>query len=75
MITVQHVTKAIAVALMLLMLPGCTTMELAVDLFKKQTREAVKDEVVVAAPRYKVCNPNKVAGISYYPERNLTSVA
>ena len=34
MITLQHVTKAIAVALMLLMLPGCTSIELAVDLYK-----------------------------------------
>ena len=72
MIFVQHVTKAIPVGLMLLMLPGCTSMELAIDLYKKQTREAVEDEVVVAAPRYKVGNPYKVVGIWYYPERNLT---
>ena len=72
MITLQHVTKAFAVALMLLMLPGCTSMELAIDLYKKQTRDAAEDEVVVAAPRYKVGNPYKVAGIWYYPERNLT---
>ena len=72
MITLQHVTKALAVALMLLMLPGCTSMELFVDLYKKQTREAAGGEVVVAAPRYKVGNPYKVAGIWYYPERNLT---
>jgi rare lipoprotein A len=72
MITLQHVTKALFMALMLLMLPGCTSMELAVDLYKKQTREAAEDEGVVAAPRYKVGNPYKVAGIWYYPERNLT---
>ena len=72
MITLQHVTKAIFMVLMLLMLPGCASMELAVDLYKKQTREAAEDEGVVAAPRYKVGNPYKVAGIWYYPERNLT---
>ncbi len=72
MITLRHVTKAIGLALMLLLLPGCTSMELAFDLYKKQTREAAEDEVVVAAPRYKVGNPYKVAGIWYYPERNLT---
>ena len=71
MITVQHVIRAITVALMLLMLQGCTSMELAIDLYKKQTREDAEDKVV-AAPRYKVGNPYKVAGIWYYPERNLT---
>ena len=49
MITVQHVTKAIAVALMLLMLPGCTSMELAIDLYKKQTRKAAGDKVVAVS--------------------------
>ena len=72
MITLRHVTKAIFMALMLLLLPGCTSMELAFDLYKKQTREAAEGEVVVPAPRYKVGNPYKVAGIWYYPERNLT---
>ena len=57
--------------LALLMMQGCSSMELAIDLYKKQTRKAV-EESVAAAPRYKVGNPYKVGGIWYYPERNLT---
>ncbi|MBT6565491.1 MAG: septal ring lytic transglycosylase RlpA family protein, partial [Candidatus Puniceispirillum sp.] len=71
---------------------GCTTAELAVDLFKKSQKnktaqqtdsddvewkvgKASKDGAdgnkVVAAPRYKVGNPYQVAGIWYYPDRDL----
>lgn len=70
MIKLQHATKASALLLAMLMLPGCTSMELAVDILKKHKLESDVD--VVAAPRYKVGNPYKVAGIWYYPERNLT---
>ena len=58
-------------AIVLLMLQGCSSVELAIDLYKKQKRETT-EEAVVAAPRYKVGNPYKVAGVWYYPERNLT---
>jgi rare lipoprotein A len=54
-----------------MMLQGCSSVELAIDLYKKQKRETTED-VVVAAPRYKVGNPYKVAGVWYYPERDLT---
>ena len=53
------------------MLQGCSSVELAIDLYKKQKRETTED-AVVAAPRYKVGNPYKVAGVWYYPERDLT---
>ena len=71
MITLQHVIRAFAIALTLLMMPGCSSLELAVDLYKKQTRDTV-ERSVVSAPRYKVGNPYKVGGVWYYPERNLT---
>jgi rare lipoprotein A len=71
MITLHHVIRAFAMALILLMMQGCSSVELAVDLYKKQKRETA-EEAVVAAPRYKVGNPYKVAGVWYYPERDLT---
>ena len=58
-------------AFILLMLQGCSSVELAIDLYKKQKRDTT-EEAVVAAPRYKVGNPYKVAGVWYYPERDLT---
>ena len=71
MITLQHVIRAFAMMLALLMLQGCSSMELAIDLYKKQKRDAAGGSVV-AAPRYKVGNPYKVGAIWYYPERDLT---
>ena len=71
MITLHHSFRAFAMALVLLMMQGCSSLELAVDLYKKQTRDKVENSVV-SAPRYKVGNPYKVGGIWYYPERNLT---
>ena len=71
MINLQHVIKPFAIALTLLMLSACTSVELVVDLYKKQNRDTAKS-AVVAAPRYKVGKPYKVGGIWYYPERNLT---
>ena len=74
------------------LLQGCTTAELAVDIFKKSKKnnvaqkednddvnwkvgKATKDGVsggkVKAAPRYKIGNPYQVAGIWYYPDRDL----
>ena len=71
MITLQHVIRAFTIMLALLMMQGCSSMELAIDLYKKQKRDAAGGSVV-AAPRYKVGNPYKVGGIWYYPERDLT---
>ena len=38
MITVQYIIRAFSVTLALLMMQGCSSMELAVDLYKKQNR-------------------------------------
>jgi rare lipoprotein A len=67
----KHVSRAFSMAFISMMLQGCSSVELAIDLYKKQKRETTED-VVVAAPRYKVGNPYKVAGVWYYPERDLT---
>ena len=74
------------------LLQGCTTAELAVDLFKKSKKsnsaqQSDSDDVnwnlgkattdgigaggVKAAPRYKIGNPYQVAGLWYYPDRDL----
>ena len=60
-----------------MLLAGCTTAELAIDLIKKNQKN--KEEIatsqnggVVAAPRYKIGDPYKVAGVWYYPERDLS---
>lgn len=50
---------------------GCTTIEVAVDLAKKYNKTAATETPVVAEPRYKIGNPYEVKGIWYYPERNL----
>ena len=71
MIKSKHVSRAFSMAFILTMLQGCSSVELAIDLYKKQKRETTED-AVVAAPRYKVGNPYKVAGVWYYPERDLT---
>ena len=71
MITLQHVIRVCAMALILLLIQGCSSLELAVDLYKKQKRNTAEDPVV-AAPRYKIGNPYKVGGVWYYPERELT---
>lgn len=71
MITLQHIMRACSVTLTLLMMQSCSSVELAVDLYKKQNR-VTAEGAVVAAPRYKVGKPYKVAGIWYYPKRDLT---
>lgn len=62
-----------------MVLAGCTTAELAVDLAKKYNRtqekqaeiQATAETGVQADPRYKVGNPYQVQGKWYYPERDL----
>lgn len=71
MIKSKHVSRAFSMAFILTVLQGCSSVELAIDLYKKQKRDTTED-AVVAAPRYKVGNPYKVAGVWYYPERDLT---
>ena len=59
------------------LLAGCGAAELAIDLAKKaQTKFEKQEEIenpvkVTAAPRYKIGDPYQVAGVWYYPERNL----
>ena len=57
-----------------LLLQGCASAELAVDLFKKHNRqtETVKQAKVVAKPHYKIGNPYQEFGVWYYPKRDLT---
>lgn len=59
-------------------LSACTTAELAIDMAKKynkaQQNGADSDQAsssVVANPHYKVGNPYQIAGVWYYPERDL----
>ena len=57
-----------------LLLQGCASAELAVDLLKKHKRqtEAAKKTDVVAKPHYKIGNPYQEFGVWYYPKRDLT---
>ena len=63
-----------------LLLSGCTTAELAIDMVKKTQKKKQVEETavqlaegtVVAEPRYKIGDPYTVGGVWYYPERNLT---
>ena len=82
---VSHLTQRIPQRLLqagfiCVLLAGCTTAELAVDLIKKtqksqeRTENAQKlaDGTVVAAPRYKIGDPYNVGGVWYYPTRDLS---
>jgi rare lipoprotein A len=58
-----------------LLLGGCSSAELAVDLVKKHQRKKIEEKVptkVVAKPHYKIGNPYQEFGIWYYPKRDLT---
>ena len=58
-------------------LSACGAAELAIDLAKKAQNRKEKEEIAAspiatkASPRYKIGDPYQVAGIWYYPERNL----
>ena len=66
-------------ALPLLLLAGCSTAELTVDLIKRSKNRAQQVEIAKAAeegaitanPFYKIGNPYQVGGVWYYPERDL----
>ena len=57
-----------------LLLQGCASAELAVDLFKKHKRQTLADKQieVVAKPHYKIGKPYQEFGVWYYPKRDLT---
>ena len=62
-----------------MLLAGCSTAELTVDLIKKSKKRAeqveiaraVEGGVITANPVYKIGNPYQVGGVWYYPERDL----
>ena len=60
---------------MMLVLSGCTTVELAAHYAKKMNLRTDADQQssgAVPQPRYKVGNPYEIDGIWYYPERDLS---
>lgn len=64
------------VGISLLSLSACSTAELAIDLIQKSHRTKAEEERAAAPPPeavpiYKVGNPYQIAGVWYYPERNL----
>ena len=71
--------RHLKLALLLLLLAGCSTAELTVDLIKKSKKRAQQVEIAKAAeegaitanPVYKIGNPYQVGGVWYYPERDL----
>ena len=66
-------------AFLLLLLAGCSTVELTADLIKKSKKraqqveiaKAVEEGAITANPVYKIGNPYQVGGVWYYPERDL----
>ncbi|MDC1383554.1 septal ring lytic transglycosylase RlpA family protein [Candidatus Puniceispirillum sp.] len=61
--------------LLLLLLNGCTSAELAIDLLKQHQRKEAASKAIksfVAKPHYKIGNPYQEFGIWYYPKRDLT---
>ena len=71
--------RHLKLALLLLLLAGCSTLELTVDLIKKSKKraqqveiaKAVEEGAITANPVYKIGNPYQVGGVWYYPERDL----
>lgn len=71
--------RHLKLALLLLLLAGCSTAELTVDLIKKSKKRAEQVEIakaveggaITANPVYKIGNPYQVGGVWYYPERDL----
>ena len=69
------VKKFVGVLSLSLLLEGCSSAELAIDLVKKHQRQKKEEKAptkVVAKPRYKIGNPYQEFGIWYYPKRDLT---
>ena len=71
--------RHLKLALLLLLLAGCSTAELTADLIKKSKKraqqveiaKAVEEGAITANPVYKIGNPYQVGGVWYYPERDL----
>ncbi|MGC6536493.1 MAG: septal ring lytic transglycosylase RlpA family protein [Candidatus Puniceispirillaceae bacterium] len=76
--TAQHAARTLLMmGTCALLLSACGAAELAINLVQKQNREIEKQKIISgetsikASPRYKVGDPYQVAGVWYYPERNL----
>ena len=69
-----HGKKLFGFLIVGLLLQGCASAELAVDLFKKHKRQTLADKQteVVAKPHYKIGKPYQEFGVWYYPKRDLT---
>jgi rare lipoprotein A len=71
--------RHLKLAFLFLLLAGCSTAELTVDLIKKSKKraqqveiaKAVEEGAITANPVYKIGNPYQVGGVWYYPERDL----
>ena len=69
--------RLMTVSIASMLLTACGAAQLAINLAQKQSRAVEKKEQIAnstsvkANPRYKVGDPYQVAGVWYYPERNL----
>ena len=78
--TANMFRSGVSLAFVSLLLAGCTTAELAIDIVKKsqkkqqtvESAEQLESGTVVAAPNYKIGDPYNVGGVWYYPARDLT---
>lgn len=77
MVLAQAHRTFVSIIVSSILLTACGAAELAINLAQKQNREAEKNRTIAAkdsiqaSPRYKVGDPYQVAGVWYYPERNL----
>ena len=77
MVLAQAHRTFVSIIVSSILLTACGAAELAINLAQKQNREAEKNrtiaakDIIQASPRYKVGDPYQVAGVWYYPERNL----
>jgi rare lipoprotein A len=70
-----NLKKLFALLFLGLLLEGCSSAELAIDLVKKHQRKKIEEKAptkVVAKPHYKIGNPYQEFGIWYYPKRDLS---
>jgi rare lipoprotein A len=71
----SNLKKLFAFLFVGLLLEGCSSAELAIDLMKKHQRKQIEEKApmkLVAKPHYKIGKPYQEFGIWYYPKRDLT---
>lgn len=77
MLALRFYRAPVTIVLSCLLLSACGAAELAINLVQKQNRDIAQKEAqdnianVKSEPRYKIGDPYQVAGLWYYPERNL----